>query len=208
MYLFIRRGHFRGQDSVKWAVDIGAAAEAGLDNEVAVWANFLSPGFGTITWTSRWPDLSKVEKGLAGLMGNAKYLELAAKGGELINGVLDDTLYEVVYAGTGANMDAKYAGTVSAVVAPGNFARGIVGGIEIAQRAEKATGVATSFLQGQTGTYGAVVWLAGYADIAEFEAAQHALAGDMSFIEYIDEATGAYQANPALTQSTLYMRLN
>jgi hypothetical protein len=208
MYLFTRQANLRGLDSPNWAVEIGAAAAAGLGNEVGVWANVLSPGFGTITWTSRWTDLSAIEKGFAALLGDAKYLDLAAKGAEILNGPINDTLYEVVYAGSGANLDARYAGTVSAVVAPGNFARGILGGIEIAQRAEKATGISTAFLQGQTGAYGSVVWLAGYEDMATFEAAQHALVADTSFIEYIDEATGAYQANPALTQSTLFMRLN
>jgi hypothetical protein len=208
MYLFTRQANLRGIDSPNWAVEIGAAAAAGLNNEVAVWANVLSPGFGTITWTSRWTDLSSIEKGFAALLGDAKYLDLASQGVEILNGPINDTLYEVVYAGSGANLDARYAGTVTAVCAPGNIGRGILGGIEIAQRAEKATGVSTAFLQGQTGAYGSVVWLAGYDDMAHFEAAQHALAADMSFIEYIDSATDAYQANAALSQSTLFMRLN
>ncbi len=208
MYLLARQANLRGLDSANWAVEIGAAGAACMGNEVGVWSTVLSPGFGTINWTSRWVDLSAIEKGFAALMGNAKYRELATQGAEFINGPINDTLFEVVYDGGSPVDDAKYAGTVSAVCAPGNFGRGIMGGIEIAQRAEKATGVSTGFLTGQTGAYGTVLWLAGYKDIAEFEAAQHALANDMSFVEYIDSMTDAYQPNPTVTQSTLHMRLN
>ena len=208
MYLLARQANLRGLDSEKWAIEIGAAAAAGLGNDVGVWSTVLSPGVGTITWTSRWEDLSAIEKGFAELSGNAKYLELAAKGAQFVNGPLDDALYEVVYPGTGADLDARYSSTVSAVCAPGNFARGMMGGVEIAQKAEKATGVSTEFLAGQTGAYGNVIWLAGYKTMAEFEKAQHDLAADTSFIEFIDATTGAYQPDPSVTQITVYMRLN
>jgi hypothetical protein len=173
-----------------------------------VWATVLSPGVGTVTWTSYWEDLSAVEKGFAELAGNAKYVELAGAGAQFVNGPIDDTLYEFVYAGAGTDPDVRYASTVSAVCAPGNFARGMMSGIEIAQKAEKATGVSTGFLAGQTGAYGRVLWLAGYKSMAEFEKAQHDLSADTSFIEYIDSTTGAYQPDATITQSTLHMRIS
>jgi len=95
-------------DSQKWAVDIGAVAAEGMGNAVGVWATVLSPGFGTITWTSRWADLSALEKGFANLMGNAKYAELAATGAEFVNGPINDVLYEIVYEGSSGNDDARY----------------------------------------------------------------------------------------------------
>lgn len=208
MYLLARQANLTGLDSQRWAVEIGAAAAAGLGNDVGVWATVLSPGVGTITWTSMWADLGALEKGFAAVIGNAKYLALAAEGAQLVNGPIDDTLYETVYEGTGAVDDARYVSTVSAVCAPGNLGRGMMGGVEIAQKAEKTTGVSTGLLAGRTGTYGAVIWLAGYKNIEEFEAAQNKLAADTSFIEFIDSKTGAYVADPNLTRSTLHMRLN
>jgi len=80
MYLLARQINLRGLDFEKWAVEIGAAAAAGLGNDVAVWTTVLSPGVGTVTWTSMWEDLSAVEKGFVSVNTNAKYLELAAKG--------------------------------------------------------------------------------------------------------------------------------
>jgi hypothetical protein len=52
------------------------------------------------------------------------------------------------------------------------------------------------------------LWLAGYKTIAEFEKAEHDLSADTSFIEFIDSTTGAYQPDPANTQSTLHMRIS
>lgn len=207
MYLLARQVNLRGLDSQKWAVEIGAAAAAGLGNEVGVWATVLSPGVGTVTWTSSWEDLSALEKGFASLSTNAKYLELAAQGAEFVNGPIDDALYETVYEGSAPATDATYAGTVTAVCAPGNYARGMMGGVEIAQAAEKVSGVSTGFLAGQTGSYGSVLWLAGYKDIAAYEAAQHALAADTTFIGLIDSTTGAYQPDPSITMATLHMRI-
>jgi hypothetical protein len=208
MYLLARQATLRGLDSQKWAVDTGTAAAEGLGTAVGVWATVLSPGFGTVTWTSRWSDLSSLEKGFMQLMGSAKYIESITEGAQFVNGPINDTLYEIVYEGSSVNDDARYVGTVSAVCAPGNFARGMMNGIEIAQRVEKATGVSTGFAAGQTGAYGSVLWIAGYKNIEEFESGQHALAADTSFVEFIDSTTGAYIADPMVTQSTLHMRLN
>jgi hypothetical protein len=207
MYLLARQANLRGLDIEKWAVEIGAAAASGIGNEVGVWATVLSPGVGTMTWTSRWDDLSAVEKGFANLMTDTKYRDLAAQGAEFLNGPVNDTLYETVYEGNAPSNDVTYVGSVSAVCAPGNFARGMLGGIEIAQAVEKATGSSTEFLAGQTGAYGTVVWIAGYKDIAAYEASQHALAADTSFVAMIDATTGAYQPDPSITQATLHMRL-
>jgi hypothetical protein len=208
MYLLARQAVVRGLDAQKWAVDIGAAAAAGLSVDVGVWVNVLSPGVGTTTWTSMWPDLGALAKGFAATLSDAKYLELLAEGPNFINGAVDDTLFQIVYEGSGPSAEAKYASTVTAVCAPGNFARGMLGGIEIAQKAEQATGVSTGFLAGQTGPYGGVSWLSGYESIGAFEAAQHKLAEDTSFVEFIDKVTDAYVADPSITRSTLYMRIN
>ncbi len=208
MYLFVRRTTVRGLDAQKWSVDIGNAAAEGLGVEVGVWSNVLSPGVGTTSWTSRWSDLSSLEKGLTALMGDAKYLGLAAEGQAFVEGAIDDTLFQIVYEGSGGSAVAKYASTVSAVCAPGNLGRGMMSGVEIAQRAEQSTGVSTAFLAGETGPYGAVSWLAGYDTIDAYEAAQQKLTADMSFVEFIDGVTQAYIADPAVTRSTLYMRMN
>lgn len=204
----VRQVNLRGLGFEKWAVAIGAAASAGVGNDVGVWTTVLSPGVGTVSWTSRWDDLSAVKKGFAGLSTNAKYLELAAQGIDFANGPLNDLLYETVYEGNAPSNDVAYVGTVAGVCAPGNFARGMMGGVKIARAVEKATGVSTEFLAGRTGPYGSVIWIAGYKDMAEYEAAQHALAADMGLVALIDATTPAYLPDPAIAQSLLHMMLS
>jgi hypothetical protein len=148
------------------------------------------------------------EKGFAALTGSAKYLALAAQGREFVNGPLDDTLYETVYPGSAPSLTARYASTVISNCAAGNFARGVLTGVEIAQRAERATGVSTAFLTGQTGPYGGVLWLAGYDSLEEFGAAQHKLAEEISFIEYVDANSDAYLEAANVTRSVVHVRLN
>jgi hypothetical protein len=208
MYLFARQAVVRGLDAQKWSVDIGAAAAEALGVEVGVWGNILSPAVGMTTWTSWWPDLSALEANFGKLLTDAKYLALVAEGPQFISGAIDDSLFQVVYQGPDVVSGGRYAGTVSAVIAPGNFARGVLGGIEIAQKAEEVTGQSGIFLSRQTGPYGAVSWLAGYEDIAAYESAQSKLQADVGFAAFLDEKTTAYQAEPSLTQSTLYLKLN
>jgi hypothetical protein len=208
MYLLARQAVVRGQGAEKWAVDIGAAAAAGLGTDVGVWTNILSPGVGNVTWTSRWENLSAVEKSYATLAGDAKYLALVADGREFVNGPLDDSLYEVVYPGSSPSLTSRYASTVFSNCSPGNFARGVLTGVEIAQKAEQASGVSTAFLTGQTGPYGGVLWLAGYDSLEEFETGQHKLAAEMSFIEYVDANSDAYLEGANVTRTVLHMRLN
>jgi hypothetical protein len=208
MYLFARQTVVRGVDAQRWSIDIGVAAAAGLGVEVGVWANVLSPGVGTMTWTSLWPNLSALEKSLVALLSSNKYLTLLGEGQQFINDAVNDTLFQIVYEGSDPGGEAKYASTVTAVCAPGNFARGMLSGIEIAQKAEHTTGISTAFLAGQTGPYGGVSWLAGYESIEAYEAAQHKLEADAGFVQFVDSVTGAYVADPNVTQTTLYMKIN
>jgi hypothetical protein len=208
MYLFARQAVLRGLEAGKWSVDIGAAAAGGLGVDVGVWANALSPGFGTTTWTSMWSDLGALEKAFAALSSDATYLALVAEGPQFINGTIDDLLFEIVYEGSAPGSQSRYVTTVTAVCAPGNLARGMMNGIEIAQKVEQVSGVSTAFLAGQTGPYGGVSWLTGFENLEAYETAQHKLTADTKFVEFLDGVTTAYVADPNITQSTLYMRVN
>ena len=208
MYLLARQANLRGLDIEKWAVEIGAAAASGIGNEVGVWATVLSPGVGTMTWTSRWDDLSAVEKGFANLMTDTKYRDLAAQGAEFLNGPVNDTLYETVYEGNAPSNDVTYVGIChSGVRARELRPRDDGRRSRLPKRWRRRPVRQRQFLAGQTGAYGTVVWIAGYKDIAAYEASQHALAADTNFVAMIDATTGAYQPDASITQATLHMRL-
>jgi hypothetical protein len=81
-------------------------------------------------------------------------------------------------------------------------------GVEIAQRAEKITGIPTVFGAGVTGPYGAVAWISAYESIQAVEAAQQALASDADWVSFIDKkVTGVYVDDPDTTQQRVYRRI-
>jgi hypothetical protein len=77
MYLFTRQGRIRGTEGLKWAVTIRDCASEVLGTEVGLWANTLSPAFGTLTWTSWWNDLGALRNEMMKLSTDKAYLDLA-----------------------------------------------------------------------------------------------------------------------------------
>lgn len=104
----------------------------------------MSPGYGTVVWSSYWEDLSSRESSFAALAKDADYLSLAAEGLKFVADGLDDTLYNVVYAGSNPGGDNKYVSVVQSACANGSVVRGMATGVEIAQKAESISGHSTA----------------------------------------------------------------
>jgi hypothetical protein len=196
-------------EGVTWAANIGKVAAELSEHEVDLWMRAYSPGYGVVVWTSWWDNLAAMESGFAKFATDEKYLSLAAEGGGFIEGEVDDTLYQSVYDGSGNGDDAvaQYVSVVSAVCANGNIERGMTAGVEIAQKAEAASGRSTGFIANVTGHYGGVGWLAGYDSLATFEAAQNKLNSDASFVKFVDSTTGCYVQDPSVTQTLLFAKV-
>ena len=112
-----------------------------------------------------------------------------------------------VYGAPDPEREITYVSGVRAVLAAGNIERGMTAAVEIAQAAEKATGLNTMVLQSSTGPYGGIGWLTGYPDIDALERAQQALGEDPGLIELIDASQGCFVEDAAVTQQTFYRRL-
>jgi len=111
----------------------------------------------------------------------------------------------VVHGQPDPNRQVEYVAVVRSTVSAGKLARGMALGVEIAQRAEKITGVPTAFVADATGNYGGVAWLTAFANVAELERGEQTLNTDQGFIELIDtQAAGVYadQPGPAPSWST------
>ncbi|MEP6660199.1 MAG: hypothetical protein ABJD24_09820 [Acidimicrobiales bacterium] len=79
----------------------------------------------------------------------------------------------------------------------GRVSRGLLLGVETAQRAEQITGLPTAFLADSTGNDGGVSWLTAFANVAELERAEQKLNTEKGFIELIDaKAAGSTPTNP------------
>lgn len=207
MFLFTRQAQLIGTDAASWATSIGARAAKVTEHEVGVYARVYSPGFGTVVWSSWWDDLEVMSSSFAKLVADNKYLGLAADGADLLQGGVDDSLYESVYDGADAVAGAAYVGSVSAVCANGQVAKGFANGVALAQKFEAVTGRSTRFLHRVTGPYAGVGWLTSYASMADFQEANAKASADAQWVELVDASGGSYIEDAAATQSVLFVRL-
>jgi hypothetical protein len=211
MYLFSRRTRLaggNGRAGLEWAVAMCERVNQITGLDVGLWGTVYSEGFGTISFTTFLPDLAALEAAGDKLQVDDGYLEASDKGAALTIGGLDDSLLEIVHGVPDPSRNPQYVSGVTAVCASGHLAKGMTVGVEIAQRAEKITGLPTLFVRGATGPYGGVGWLTGYEDIGSLESAQQALADDASWLEFLDdEVEDAYAEDPSITQSTIYRKL-
>ena len=210
MYLFSRRTRLAGGNGMaglEWATSILPKVKEIAGHEVQLWGTVYSPGFGTISWTAWVEDLSALEALGDKLQADAGYLELTNQGAQFTEGGLDDGIFQPIYGEVDPARNIQYVSGVVGVVASGNAARAMAAGVEIAQTAEKITGLPTMFGSSPTGPYGSVGFLTGYENIAQLEAAENKLAADESWIKMLDSTKGCFVEDPMITQSTIYRRL-
>ena len=211
MYLFLRNGRVApGNDrkAMEWAVGITEQVNQITGLGVGLYASVFSPEAGTLSWGSFVPDLAALEAAGDKLQADDAFQDNVAKGQKLGMSGLDDTLLQVLHGEPDPAATVQYVSAVQSVCANGNFARGVEVGIEIAKRADAATGTSTLFVLGSTGVYGGVGWLTGYPDIQTLEASQQALNADPKFLEYVDrEAGSAYVADAGATQQRIWRRI-
>ena len=207
MFLFTRQGRLTGgQAAFAWATTIRDRASEVLETEVGLWANTLSPSFGTVTWTTWWSDLGSLQGRTAKLATDAMYLELATEGAQFVPGGIDDGLYQSHYMSEGSFEAMTVASTVRAVSARGRAVAAITAGVDIARRFEAITGQPGLFYSCVTGNYGGVGWLALYEDLSVFETANNKIAGDESWITYLD-SLDCYVEDADATQALLYSKI-
>ena len=125
-----------------------------------------------------------------------------------MDGGADDLLSQILYGAPDPNRSVEYVSTVTTTCANGSVMRGIELGVEIAQRAEKATGLPDLFGAAATGNYGAVGWITGYADVNELERAQTTLAANADFGKFVDKnVPGVYVDDPTATQQLVFRKI-
>lgn len=195
MYLFTRRTRLVGGNGgagLEWAGATTAKVNEITGQNVQLWATMYSPSVGTITWTAWFDDLTALETLGDKLQAEPSFVALSDKGEKFTDGTLDDAVYQPIHGEPDPASTAQYVGAVLGVLADGNYARGLAAGVEIAQAAEKITGLSTMFTSGLTGNYGSVGFITGYETIAAVEKAQAKLAGDAGWIKLVDSVKGCF----------------
>jgi len=208
MYLMTRRTRITSGAGLEWAATILGRVKEVTGNDVQLWGNVYSAGFGTISWTSWWADLGSMEAAFAKLEADPGYIEMGAAGESLIEGGVDDELIQTVSGEPGDDAGTvQYVAGVQAVCAAGNIVRAMTAGIEIAAKATAIGGANTICVRSLTGPYGQIGWLTGYEDLSALGEAQDKLAADEGWLSYLDSTQGCFVEDPAVTVTTLYRRL-
>jgi len=209
MYLFYRSAQLGSGDlreQLAWATRITEKVNQINETPVTLWSTAYSPAVNTLVWTTEIEHLATLESNFDKLLADAGYLDLVADAAKWATpqGVNDGVVQYLTQSD--AVTPPAYSTVVVATLAPGSFTRGVEVGLELANRAQQATGIATQFAVGVTGVYGQVSWLAGYESIEQVERAQQALNADPSFAAYLDgEAKTCYL--PGTATQTVYRRI-
>jgi len=211
MYLFsrsLRLAPGNLNEAMTWAVGLTEKVNQIVELDVSLWTRVLSPAVGTLSWTAMAQDLEELEAGFAKLAVDGQYNTEVARGAQFVSAAhgADDTLAQVVYGELDPQVRPAYVAVAMSQLLPGQLAKGMEVGIEIAKKAEKIGGASTVFAVGSTGPYGNVAWISGYESIKQLEAAEQAVNGDPSFVALID-SKGSKSFNAAATQQIIVQRI-
>ncbi|MCU1465407.1 MAG: hypothetical protein JWM72_1335 [Actinomycetia bacterium] len=195
MYLYSTSARSGVADPVKvmeWALSMTEKINQISEVRTSLWTSAMSPAMGTMAWTSVVSDLAIIEDTEAKLAADPGYAELVGQATALLStDPADQTLMQLVHADPdAAGVDARYALTTRATLAPGSMVAGIELGVELAQKAKKITDRPTSFAVSVTGDYGAVMWVSMAETIQQVQASIEALNSDPDFAKAIDNKAG------------------
>ena len=210
MYFFSRTARVRNGQMVpatNWAVELTGRVNRLTELDVQLWSSMLSPGLGTMAWSTFVPDLVSLDTANSKLAADQGFLDETTKGADMITeGGFDDIVLQLVHrAGTPPD-HPQFAAVVSSAMSAGGFAKGGEVGVEIAQRAAELTGLATSFLVATTGTYGGCAWISAASTLDELQRGERQVSTDPDFIAYLDEhANGLFR--PEVSTQVMWRRL-
>jgi hypothetical protein len=193
MYLYstsVRPGMANPVKVMDWAVRMTQKINQISEVPSALWTSVMSPAMGTLAWTSVVSDLAIIGDTETKLAADPGYMGLVDEATVLLSTTEPpmQMLMQLVHGDRdAASIDAQYASTVRATLAPGSMRAGIELGVDLAQRVKQITGRPTSFAVGVTGDYGAVMWVSLAETLQQVQAANEALNTDEEFSKALDK---------------------
>jgi len=205
MYLYstsVRPGVANPSKVMEWALKMTEKINQIGEVPSSLWTAAMSPAMGTLAWTAVVSDLEVIEATEGKLATDPGYMSLVEEAiGLLSTDPADQMLMQLVHADQdAASIDAHYASTVRATIAPGSMRTGVELGVELAQKVKQITGRPTSFAMNVTGEYGAIMWVSLAETIQQLQAANEALDANEEFAKAVDkDASKVYL--PGATQT-------
>jgi hypothetical protein len=195
MYLFSRRRHIntaKSREAIATSIEACSRVTQITGWDVRVWSTVFSPDVTAMLWTTGAEHLDDLTAGMDKMAADSGWGDWLTQHDAEFQGTIDDNLLQVLHGAPGEQVP-EYVQAVRAVCANGMIGRGIELGIEIAQTAERLTGIPVMFSRRVTGEYGGVAWISGAPDLATMEQAEATMAADPSWAELLDRAGPAYQ---------------
>lgn len=185
MHLFSRQMVLSGSlaDAMAHAATMRAYVSEKTGTEFGLWSIGFGGPVGAVAYAARVEGIAGVSAWTAALAGDTEYASMLATGSAFVAAPPVDSLAEVIHGDLGTPPPiGSVAMLTTATIGNGAYAEAIGWGVDMAQHAEKTTGLATSFLMQSFGAFGAVAWLAGAPNTADADAANAALAADGDYI--------------------------
>jgi hypothetical protein len=206
VYLFARTRRINpAQARAAVALAMEAAQRAGdiTGIPIQLWTPVMSGDMNVMVWTGNGEHLVDFEVAGDKLAESNDFNDWIEQNDSLYQGPFEDAVLQVLHGSPAEEAPGYVLGT-QAVPANGSYAEAFGIGVEIAQTAERLTGLSMMFGSWLTGTLGGVAWVAGAADLTAVETANAALAANDEWAKLIERAGHAYQEGAT---STLYRRL-
>jgi hypothetical protein len=182
-------------DSYAWATSMRNAVSEMIGRDVALWNIGFGAPIGSVAFTMRVEGLADLQSATATLIESPDYHAMLAGGRDFVIGPPNDGLSTPIHGDFG--QDAPPMGAVAAIttatMSAGRYADAIAWGVKISQIVEQATGTPVVFAVDDFGTFGAVRWVGGSADMAGADASSAALASSAEYMAALDEAGGLFQ---------------
>jgi hypothetical protein len=193
MYLFTRESTLAGgqRRPLQFAMEITELVNRSIgDLEVHLWSTLFGRPAGTFSWNVVVDSRAQLSAATAGLIANDEYQSMLERGMEFAGaGTATDTLRQLVHPsrpGDGTTAVGNFAEAITATSAPGQIAKVMAWGVEIAQLVTGIIEVPVTFWADAYGTFGQVTWIVVYPDAAAVDAANEQLNSNADYLRALD----------------------
>lgn len=191
MDLFSRRVMTAGPPAevLAYATEMRDYVAAKTGQDVGLWSAGFGAPVGAMAFTMRVDGVAGLQAMTASFVEDPEYHAKLAKGRDFIAAPSEDSLAQPIHGGDGETPPVgSYAMVTTAVVGNGAYAEAIGWGVDMAQHAERVSGMPTSFLMSAFGTFGQVSWIGISPDAATLDAAGQKLNADPDYISKLSAA--------------------
>ena len=186
-------------EGVAAAIEIGQQVSKVLGIDVPTWTTLFGGPQGVITWSARTESMASHGANMATLDADAGMTALVAKAqGKLVGPVLDSMSTFVTVAGQ-PKTNGKFAAVITAQVARGHVAAGMVWAVDMLNHVAETTGTGGSLTRNLYGPFATLSWIAQFDSYEEMDAYHAARSADPANVTKIDEGGGLFTPGSGVT---------